>query len=245
MKRLLTLSLLLTVHMYGQFTVNCVTGSATTGFSTCASESTSYLQQLQLVATYARQALQLKEAVDQTRDMLKNSAKIGTVYGNISSELVALGRVAQLGQSIAIGGSNLDAQYRAVYSGYAAYSPVNYGLKYANMSQTTLDSMQGALRMAGLSASHQNGVQGIISALRSALSATDSRNGMISALAQIADAQNENAIRMHSIMTEDLVSKQVFRAHVIEKEAMEVAAAEHYFGKSTTAPDATTFRPGK
>jgi len=244
MKRLLPV-LLLAIPMCGQFTVNCVTASAATGISSCASEATSFLQQAQLVATYARQALQLKEAVDQTQDMLKNSAKISTIYGNISSELVALGRVAQLGQSIAIGGSNLDAQYRAVYSGYGAYSPVNYAQKYANMAQTTLDSMQGALRMAGLSAAQQGGVQGIISALRSALSSTDSRNGMISALAQIADAQNENAIRMHSVMTEDLVSKQVFRAHVVQKEAMEVAAAEHYFGKSTSAPDTTAFRPGK
>jgi P-type conjugative transfer protein TrbJ len=214
---------------FGQFTAVCVTGSATTGISPCASESTSVMQNVQLVLQYARQALQLAEEVKQTSDMLKNSARIGTTYNDVSSELEQLSRIASMGQAIAFGMSNIDARFKSIYGGYAAYSPINYGLKYALQSQTTLDSMQAAIRVAGLSTTHQGNVQGIIAALRAALNSADGRNGMISALAQIADAQNSNAHQMRALMTADLIEKSVYQSHAIEKEANDTAAAQRFF----------------
>ncbi len=229
-----------------QFAVVCTTTSATTGVSGCASESTSTLQQVQLVLTYARQALQLAEQLKQTADMLKNSTKGGGMsFSNMAGEIGQLQTVIQMGQGIAYSAAGNDVRYMAAYPGYKTYAASGgyYG-SYKNWARTSLDTMQGVLRAASIGGAQQSGIGGLVSSLRGLLSSADGRQKDLEVVGMLADAQVTSSQQLRSLMLADLSSKQAYQAAMIQKEAGNVATEEQVHAYAGRLTDGKTYGAG-
>ena len=71
------------------------------------------------------------------------------MYGTINTDLTALSSIVQGGQALAYSLSNLDTQFRNTFTGYGA-TPNRYFANYKGWANTTLDTLRGTLRAAGL-----------------------------------------------------------------------------------------------
>jgi len=109
-----------------------------------ATEFTQLLNNAQLVMQYLRQAQQLAEAINQTKDMLKNSqGLVSQIFGPISSDLNSLASIVQGGQALSYSLANLDSLFKARFPGYG-YTGTGYFTQYQSWSQTSLDTTMGA-----------------------------------------------------------------------------------------------------
>ncbi len=85
-------------------------------------------------------------------------------WADISQTLASLGAAIQTGQAMAYNMQNMDSSFRAIYPGYQ--SPQNYQQSYENWSNTTLDTVRGALDSISLQASDFASEEQTIDALR-------------------------------------------------------------------------------
>jgi len=120
-----------------------------------AGVSTSILQ----VEAAVKRAQQLKYAVGQYQQMLKNAKRLtGWERQGIQDALLQLDTLAKQGKAIAYGAADLDKQFRAAYQGFAHYrdhprtreNRQTYADLYRDWVQRGHDSIRGALQAAGL-----------------------------------------------------------------------------------------------
>src|SRR5260370_28141867 len=112
------------VPVQAQFTVACVTASATSGVSPCSSEATVFKTALVHDLEYAKQLLQYALQVQQYADMVKNTLHGGpNTLTNIAMDLNGLANVVQGGRALAYSLGNQDVLFAQTYPGYRGYIP--------------------------------------------------------------------------------------------------------------------------
>lgn len=209
-----------------------------------ATEITQELNNVQLVLQYARQGEQLANQIQQLADMVKNTRTLSAHnFGQLSQDIAQLAQVVQGGQALAYSLANVDAMWQQTYPGYA-YNSANYYQQYQRWSQTSLDTMLGVLRAAGLQGQQLQSENSIISSLRSVLGGTQGRNEALGALSDVAEQEVEQLAKLRQLMIADMSSKQAYQATIIQHQAASEAAAERYFKYVPSISDGETFGAG-
>jgi len=209
-----------------------------------ATEFTQLLNNAQLVMQYLRQAQQLAEAINQTKDMLKNSqGLVSQIFGPISSDLNRLASIVQGGQALSYSLANLDSLFKARFPGYG-YTGTGYFTQYQSWSQTSLDTTMGALRAAGLQGQQLQSEQSVLDSLRAMAQSSDGRMEALQVMGQIAEQQVQQLMKLRELMLADMSSKQSYQAAVIQKQATSEAATERFFNFTPQVSDGTTFQSG-
>src|SRR5688572_22532917 len=109
--------------------------------------------------------------------------------------------------------AGLDAQFKAVYKGYA-HTPHAYYLQYKDWAQTTLDTSLGVLRAAGLQGDQLASEQAVLNSLRKMAATSDGRMQALQVLGQISEQQVQQLMKLRELMLADLSSKQAYQAAV-------------------------------
>jgi len=210
-----------------------------------ATEITQILNHVQLVLAYTVQANQLATQIKMLADAIKNTAtNPHQLFWNIQADLNALSGVVQGGRSLAYSLGNYDALWRKTYPGYGGYVPTGYYNRYQNWAQTTLDTVVGAMRAAGLQGQQLNSEVALIKNLEAQSQSADGRLLALNVATQMADQQAQQMQKLREIMLADMQSKAAYYGTVIQQQAEQTAAAQTFFQYVPAAPDGAGFLPG-
>ena len=210
-----------------------------------ATEVTQVLNHVQLVLAYAVQANQLATQIKVLADAVKNTAyNPHQVFWNIQADLNALAGVVQGGRAIAYSLGNLDALWHQTYPGYASYARTGYYSRYQNWAQTTLDTVIGAMRAAGLQGQQLNSEVTLINNLEAQSQGADGRLLALNVVTQMADQQAQQMQKLREIMLADMQSKAAYYGTMIQQQADQAAASQNFFQYAPAAPDSSGFLPG-
>jgi len=180
--------------------------------------------------SYIRQGLQLENQMKQYAELLKQSRPLShQSFGAIQQDLSQLGQIVQGGQSLSYSMSNLDAQFRSTFPGYASRTS-GYFDDYRKWSQTSLDTTMNSLRAAGLQGTQLNNSQALLGQLRDMSTGADGQMEAVEVGNELAEQQVEELMSLRQLMLTDLQSKQAYQAEQIQKEQAENAALEQLFG---------------
>ncbi len=209
-----------------------------------ATELTQLLNNGQLVMQYIRQGMQLAEEAKQYADMLRNVKNLPVqIFGPIQKDIDDLAGVVQGGMALAYSMAGLDAQFKAIYKGYA-HTPGSYYTHYKGWAQTSMDTTLGALRAAGLQGAQLKDEQAVLDSLRAMAASSDGRMQALQVMGQVAEQQVQQLMKLRELMMADLSSKQAFQAAIVQEKAAAEAASERFFKSAPAEGDGRTFRPG-
>jgi P-type conjugative transfer protein TrbJ len=210
-----------------------------------ATELTQILNHAQLVLSYTRQGTQLANELKMYADMLKNSKNLSIHnFGAITADLSALAAIVKGGQALAYSLANVSALFQATYPGYGLTS-TNYYSSYHKWSQTSLDTILGVLRAAGLQGQQLSSEQSILTALKSSILGTNGRLEAVQAAADVAEQQVEQLQKLRELMIADMTSKQAYQATIIQQDAASEAASQWFFTSAPVTNSGVTYWPGK
>jgi P-type conjugative transfer protein TrbJ len=208
-----------------------------------ATEFTQLLNHAQLLMQYIRQAEQLKTAIDQLEDAVKNSRfTTKLTFGAIAQDIDSLDRIVMGGQALAYSLGNLDALFAETFPGYK--SPTQYFREYSKWAATTLDTTRGVLRTAGLQSRQMASEQAVLEALKAQATSPEGRMQALQVLQQISEQQVQQLMKLRQLMIADLSSKQAYQAAAVQKQAASEAATEKFFNWTPAVSDKTTFEAG-
>ena len=209
-----------------------------------ATEFTQLLNHGQMVMSYIRQGTQLSNELSMYAEQIRNGLALPShIYGTINTDLTALSTIVQGGQALAYSLANLDTQFRNTFTGYGT-SPNRYFANYKGWANTTLDTLRGTLRAAGLQNSQLSSEEAVLSTLRTQAQSPNGAVRAIQVMGDIAEQQTEQLMKLRQIMLADLSSKQAYQAAQIQKDAAGTAATEQFFTPSSTTGDNRAFGVG-
>ena len=220
-------------------------GPAQVGPGPYATEVTQILNHVQLVLSHAVLATQLATQIKMLADAIKNTARNPhQLFWNIQADLNALASVVQGGRALAYSLGNLDALWHQTYPGYGGYARTGYYNRYQNWAQTTLDTVIGAMRAAGLQGQQLNSEVALITNLEAQSQSADGRLLALNVVTQLADQQAQQMQKLREIMLADMQSKAAYYGTMIQQQADQTAASQNFFQYVPAAPDGSGFLPG-
>ena len=140
--------------------------------------------------------------------------------------------------------ANLDGQFRSRFRGYA-YNARSYYLDYRDWSQTTLDTIRGTLRAAGLQSQQLQSEQAVLAGLRGMAQSSVGRMEALQVANQIAEQQVQQLMKLRELMLADLQSKQAFQAAQIQRQAASESASEKFFTFGGRTGDGRGYQAGQ
>ena len=132
-----------------------------------ATELTQILNHVELVLSYAVQAAQLATQIQMLVDAVKNSVRNpNQLFWNIQGDLNSpIDRKRWTDPRIPLLRQSRRPSWQQTYPGYSVYAPTGYYNRYQAWSQTTLDTVAGAMRAARLQGQQLNGETSLITSL--------------------------------------------------------------------------------
>ena len=208
----------------------------------CSSELTQLQNYLQLVATLAKQAALLEQAITQTGLMVQNATPLAKPqYGNGQADLQALQNLVAQTTTLSYASANLGAAANARFQTYQTYtsSPLNstgFAAKYQQWSQDMETSVLTTLKAAQNQATTINGSeQQTVSRLQAQSSAAGG---------QLQAQQTDNAIgleaiaqvqKLRQLLLTDLQLKANAAGASADKDAAHQAAWQTFVAKPTVS----------
>lgn len=210
-----------------------------------ATEVTQILNHIQLVLMYATQANQLATQIKILADAIKNTVQNkNQSFWQIGADLNALSGVVQGGRSLAYSLGNYDALWNSTYPGYVSYQPVGYASRYSGWIQTTLNTVQGAMRAAHMQGTLLGGEVGLIQNLESQSASADGRLLALNVATQMADQESQQMMKLRELMLADMQMKAAFMGTTLQIQADQAAAGTYAFGYQPQPTDNKGFLPG-
>jgi P-type conjugative transfer protein TrbJ len=183
-----------------------------------------FMTAAQTLESNVQQAQQIQTQLSQYRNMLQNTASLSNQdWSTASSELSRLADIAQQGQALSYASQNIDSKFRSLYPGYAPAT--NYGTSYQQWTQSSLDSMRGAMNTAGLQHANLATETSTIESLRSAAAGADGQKAAIDAGNQIAFQQVAQLQQLRQLTMAQMQSQTAYQAQQVQDHAANQAAA--------------------
>ena len=114
-----------------------------------ATELTQLANNVELAASYIQLAQSYATQLNQYSNMLQNTLNIpNQVWGMVMNELSGVANLVKQGQALAYSAQNIGQQFVNTFKGFQFPSGFDFKTDYKKWSQTTLDSLKGALESA-------------------------------------------------------------------------------------------------
>jgi P-type conjugative transfer protein TrbJ len=187
----------------------------------------------QQVQQLSNEATQISNQVQQLRDMANQASQLGSPeWGEVQSAIAALTNAVHIGQSIAYDLPNLQEQFQTQFPGYVA--PTNWNTQYQQWSRSTLDTLNGTLRSAGLNIGDFSNVDAALGALRSANDSASGRNELMQVANSLASLQVAEMTKMRQLLALEINAQNVWKANATNTSAASEAALQQFIGTSGT-----------
>lgn len=184
-----------------------------------------FLTQLRAVQSNINEVQQLAYQLQQYQNMLRNTESLtGGDWSGAVNAIDRLGRVLEHGQALAVSSRDFEELFRTRFPGYEA--PDDYGESYRAWSETSRDSIYGAMRVANMQAQGIQNEQHAIQRLRAAASSTIGQKAAIDAANQVALAQVEQLQQLRELMMAQMQAEGAYMAAQEQKDAAQEALIE-------------------
>ena len=181
-----------------------------------ASEFTQLLNNVQLVLQYSQQVQQYLTQGEQYERQIKDGTIVGAqLFGPIRADLLGLQQIVQRGNSLSYAMGNLDSQFTSKFASVGYAPTTNYASRYAEWSNTSMDSTRSALEAAGVQSDQLSTEQDLLEQLQSMSAGTDGQLKAIQTGNQVAAMEVQQLMKLRQLMMADMQSKAAFQAQQI------------------------------
>jgi P-type conjugative transfer protein TrbJ len=177
-----------------------------------ATEITQLLNHVELILQYEQQVQQYITQFKQFENELKQAAMLPQQFMNLThSQMVGLANVVGKGHALAYNMSNFDDVFTSKFSSIGYTPTQNFSQRYQTWSQTSHDSVQGALDAVNLQSSDMNDEENIIDSLQSQAQTADGQMQAVQVGNQIAAAEADQLIKLRQLMMSDMQAKYAYQ----------------------------------
>ena len=182
-----------------------------------------YLTQLRAVQSNLNEVRQIQAQLQQYDNMLRNTKSLDVRDLDTAIDAMSrLDRVIGEGRSLAVTASDYEEAFKARFPGYQATA--NYSENYREWSDTSRDSVMGALRVANLQAREAVTEKQALASLRSAVASADGQKAAVDAGNQIALAQISQLQQLRELMVAQMQASGTYMAAQQQVEASKEAS---------------------
>ncbi len=190
----------------------------------------------QQVQQLTNEATQIANQIQQLQDMANQASQLGSpTWGQVQGWINNLSAAAQIGNSLVYNMPNIAGQLQTQFPGYV--SPTNWNTQYQQWSATTLDTLRGTLRSAGLNVSDVNTVEAALQTLRSANNGATGRNELMQVANSLASLQVEEMAKLRQLLALEINAWNVWAASQSNSDAAGEAALQQFIGTPGPAVD--------
>ena len=181
-----------------------------------ASEFTQILNNVQLVLQYSQQVEQYLTQLEQYKQQIKDGTIVGAqFFVPIRSDLIGLQEFVQRGNALSYAMGNLDSQFTSKFAAVGYVPTTDYAQRYAQWSQTSMDTTQATLDAAGMQNAQLGTEEDLIEELQGMSQSSDGQLKAIQVGSQIAAMQVQELMKLRQLMMADMQSKASFQAQQI------------------------------
>jgi len=181
------------------------------------------LQQLRAMQSNVNEAKQIQAQLQQYENMLRNTKSLDA--RDLGAAIDALGRLDRVigeGKSLAVTASDYEKAFKARFPGYQART--SYSDDYREWSNTSRDSVLGALRVANMQVRASMTEEQALASLRTAVLSADGQKAAIDAGNQIALAQITQLQQLRELMVAQMQATGTYMAAKEQAEASKEAS---------------------
>jgi P-type conjugative transfer protein TrbJ len=169
-----------------------------------ATEVTQILNNIQLIASYIKQAATMVSILNQETMMVQNLMHNG-FHGlsSIAGYLTTASNMAQGGLAMAYSVANLDVQLSSRYPGFAKLGgggQNGWATQYTSWAQTNRDTISGTFRNLNLLGSDLNQTQGLLNVLQNHAAGSQGSQQILETLAEYSQFQANSLQKLQQIM---------------------------------------------
>jgi len=182
-----------------------------------------FLQQLRAVQSNVNEVRQIQAQLQQYDNMLRNTKSLDV--RDLNGAIDALGRLDRVigdGKSLAVTASDYEKAFKARFPGYQPTT--NYSENYREWSDTSRDSVLGALRVANLQMRGAPTEEQALASLRSVVASADGQKAAVDAGNQIALAQITQLQQLRELMVAQMQATGTHMAAEQQAEASKEAS---------------------
>lgn len=192
----------------------------------CASETTQWLNKINMAKQLANQAQQIQTQLSQYQNALQNTAGSKTqIWGNAQAQIQRLNSLLQQSRALTAASKNVDGQFAAKYQGYKAYANSKNQNWQQQLNQIERDNNLYALKAASM----QNaGLEQDTRTLQNLQALSGNTKGQMEAL-QVANMMAAQQIEQMQQLRQLLMNQMAMQANYyqIQQERAEAERAAH------------------
>ena len=221
----------------GSLPVAAMAGGGMTGGST---EVTQIANKLQLAMAYAKQVAQhvteLAQLQTQLTNLIKNPLSLlGPEIGNMINDI---GKIMSIGKSIGSNLAQIDKNFGTMFKSSTALS---LSESFTNWHHTSIDTLEGALKSAGLHMDQYKDDTSRIQALYLASQQTGGNLEALQTLSKINIEQIQQTQRLGNLIaTQNLAASTYMAEHASRAQATQKAGEINF--KAVPLPDRSTYK---
>ncbi|AXC16439.1 Conjugative transfer protein TrbJ (plasmid) [Acidisarcina polymorpha] len=205
-----------------------------------ATEYTQILNYVQLFGQLEKQVTMVENQLKELTNMATQGVTItDQLFGSVVNDISSLRQIVSTGQSLAYTLTNMDAQFKVRFPGYAPST--NYGQSYQQWSQTSLDSILGALKAAGLQNTQFDSEAATLNSLQAQSQSAVGRMQALEVGNEIADNEAQQLLKLRQLMMADIQSKAAFQSAMIQQQATDQANSDAFFAPNQVTSDGVSF----
>ncbi|OYY31311.1 MAG: P-type conjugative transfer protein TrbJ, partial [Halothiobacillus sp. 24-54-40] len=190
-----------------------------------ATEPTQIMNNIELVAGVAKQAeqvsnqlLQIQNQIQAYQNMVTNTLNIpNQIWQNADGLLNQLVGIVNQGQALAFSATNIDSLFKQKYPGYTP--PQDFGAAYQNITDSTLDSVRGALNAANLQSKDFTSEQAALNSIEAQSQSATGRMQAIQAGNSIAMAQVQQMRKLRALQMAQMQAQGAYIAGQAQKDS--------------------------
>jgi P-type conjugative transfer protein TrbJ len=208
-----------------------------------ATEPTQIANNIELVASVAKQAqqvsnqlIQIQNQIQAYKNMVTNTLNIpNQIWQNADGLLQQLVGVVNQGQALAFSATNIDSLFKQKYPGYTP--PQDFGAAYENITNSTLDSVRGALHAANIQSDDFSNEQSALNAIEAQSKSAEGRMQAIQAGNSIAMAQVQQMRKMRALQMAQMQAQSAYISGQAQKDADNKMITEQTLNFTVTPMD--------
>lgn len=211
-----------------------------------STELTQLANNVELANSYIQQAQAYATQLQQYQNMIQNTLNIPhQIWGSVMNELSGVADLVKQGKALAYSSQNIGAQFSNTFKGFQFPSGFNYQTSYKDWSQTTMDSLKGALEAANLQSQQFATEEGVLTQLRSMSNNATGQMQAIQVGSQIAEQQVQQLQKLRQLMMLQLQSQNTYMAAQQQKsDAIQAAKHDAYQYRDPRKPTYNHFSGG-
>lgn len=182
-----------------------------------------FMQQLQSLQSNINEARQIQQQILQYQNMLKNTDSLTSgAWQDARGTLDQLGNVVQSGQAIAYSMKDMDAAFRSRFPGYKVLGPDPQS-SYEQWSNTSLDSIRGAMDAANMQSSNIHDEGDAIEQLEQQADSAGGQKAALDAANRIAIVQIQQQQKLRQLTMAQMQAQGAYMAATAQKDATQDA----------------------